>query len=129
VIHLTSPNRWSGARGATVIGLVAGAGGILVLRFSGAAMPSVPPGLVLLLAAAALVAFSSRRWAPIVAVLVALSEVLGYVLSGSTYGLFAIDSIGILIGTWVRGIGIVVAFVAGIAATVMGYRRTPSAAR
>jgi hypothetical protein len=129
VIHLTSTNRWSGARGATVIGLVAGAGGILVLRFSGAAMPSVPPGLVLLVAAAALVAFSSRRWAPIVAVLVALSEILGYVLSGSTYGLFAIDSIGILIGTWVRGIGIVVAFVAGIAATVMGYRRTPSAAR
>jgi hypothetical protein len=84
---------------------------------------------VLLVAAAALVAFSSRRWAPIVAVLVALSEILGYVLSGSTYGLFAIDSIGILIGTWVRGIGIVVAFVAGIAATVMGYRRTPSAAR
>jgi hypothetical protein len=128
VIHLSSTNRWSGARGATVIGLVAGAVGILVLRFSGAAMPSVPPGLVLLVAAAALVAFSSRRWASIVAVLVALSEILGYVLSGSTYGLFAVDSIGILIGTWVRGIGIVVAFMAGIAATVAGYRRSPSAA-
>ncbi len=125
---MSATNRWSGARGATVIGLVAGAVGILVLRFSGAAMPSVPPGLVLLVAAAALVAFSTRRWAPIVAVLVALSEILGYVLSGSTYGLFAVDSIGILIGTWVRGIGIVVAFAAGIAATVVGYHRTPSEA-
>ncbi|GAA1248358.1 hypothetical protein GCM10009609_09740 [Pseudonocardia aurantiaca] len=125
---MSSTNRWSGARGTTVIGLVAGAVGILVLRFSGAAMPSVPPGLVLLVAAAALVAFSTRRWAPIVAVLVALSEILGYVLSGSTYGLFAVDSIGILIGTWVRGIGIVLAFAAGIAATVVGYRRTPSEA-
>jgi hypothetical protein len=122
-------NRWSGPRRATVVGLVAGAVGILVLRLSGANMPAIPPGLVLLIAAAALVAFSSRRWAPIVAVLVALAEILGYVLSGSTYGLFAVDSIGILIGTWVRGIGIVVAFVAGIAATVKGYRRTPSAAR
>ena len=126
---MSATNLRSGARGATVIGLVAGAVGILVLRFSGAAMPSVPPGLVLLVAAAAaVVAFSTRPWAPIVAVLVALSEILGYVLSGSTYGLFAVDSIGILIGTWVRGIGIVVAFVAGIAATVVGYSRTPSEA-
>jgi hypothetical protein len=112
----------------TAIGLVTGAVGILVLRLSGAAMPAIPPGLVLLVAASALVAFSSWRWAPVVGVLVALSEILGYVLSGSMYGLFGADSLGILTGSWVRGIGIVLAFVAGIAATVTGYR-TRSAVR
>jgi hypothetical protein len=121
---MTANNRWSGARGATVIGLVAGAVGILVLRLSGGNMPAIPPGLVLLVAAAALVAFSRWRWAPVVGVLVALAEIIGYVASGSTYGLFAVDSIGILVGTWVRGIGIAVAFVAGIAASVAGYRST-----
>ncbi|OLT09358.1 hypothetical protein BJF78_30850 [Pseudonocardia sp. CNS-139] len=112
---------WSGARGATVIGLLAGAAGILVLRFAGAAMPAIPPGLVLLVAAAGLVAFGPWRWAPVVAALVALAEVLGFVLSGSYYGLVAVDAPGILVGTWVRGVGIAVALVAGVAAAV-GHR-------
>lgn len=49
------------------------------------------------------------------------------VASGSTVGLVDVDSIGILVGTWVRGLGIVVA-VAGIAATVAGHR-SPVGAR
>jgi hypothetical protein len=124
---MTATTRPSGARIAAVAGLIAAAVGILVLRFSGAAMPAVPPGLVLLVAAAVLVAFSPWRWAPAAGVLIALFELIGYVASGSTYGLFAVDSLGILVGTWVRGIGIVVALVAGVATVIRS--RSPSAVR
>jgi hypothetical protein len=119
---MTATTRRSGARGATVAGLLATAAGILVLRFSGVAMPPIPPGLVLLVAAAALVAFSPWRWAPAAGVLIALFEAVGYLASGSAGGLFALDSAGLLVGTWVRGIGIVVALVAGTAATVAAHR-------
>jgi hypothetical protein len=114
---MNTNDRLSGARVTTVIGLLAGAVGIVILRLAGTPMPLVPPGLVLLIAAALLVALQRWRWAPAVGALVGLAEIIGFVASGSWIGLANIDQIWILVGTWIRGLGIVTAVLAGIVGT------------
>lgn len=104
------------ARGATVAALLTGAVGLLVLRVAGQPMPAIPPGLVLLVAAAALVAFTRTRWAPLVGALVGLAEIAGFVLSGAVGGLVE-GAPAIVAGSWLRGVGITVAAVAGLVAT------------
>lgn len=123
---MTANTRMSGARVATVAGLAAGAVGIIVLRVSGTPMPAVPPGLILLIGAAVLVAVTRWRWAPAVGALVAVAEILGVTLSGSLENLVDVEQVGIMAGTWIRSLGIVTALVAGIVATVT-HRRTVTA--
>jgi hypothetical protein len=109
--------RTSTARRATVAGLVAGAAGILVQQAAGVEMPPVPPGMVLMIVAAGLVAFTRGRWAPVLAAVIALAEVAGFTLSGGIAGLLATDALGVLAGSWIRAAGIVVALVAAVVAT------------
>lgn len=104
-------------RGGTVVGLLTGAVGLLVLRVAGQPMPAVPPGLVLLVAAAALVAFTRTRWAPLVGGLVGLAEIAGFVFSGAVAGLVE-GAPAIVAGSWIRGVGITVAALGGIIATL-----------
>lgn len=117
-------NQMSGARVATVAGLAAGALGIVIQRIAGVAMPAIPPGLVLLVGAAALVAATKGRWAPAIGALVALSEIAGVAIVGVYQRLFDLDEPLVAAGTWVRVVGIVVAFAAGVVATAA---RTPAA--
>lgn len=107
------------ARWATVGGLVTGALGVLVLRFSGQPMPPIPPGLVLLVGAVVLVSAVDRRWAPAVAVLVAAAEIAGFVLAGGLADLVGAGFAPVVAGSWLRGVGIAVAAVAGTVATVV----------
>jgi hypothetical protein len=107
------------ARITTITGLLVAAVGIVILYVAGVAMPVVPPGLVILLVAAALMA--KWRWATLVGVVAALAEAAGFVGSGSLASLTA-DSFAVAAGTWIRLIGIVVALVAGILATTPRYR-------
>lgn len=106
------------ARWATVAGLVLGAVGIVVLRFAGVAMPPVPPGLVLLVGAAALVAAVDRRWPAVIGILVAAAEIAGFVLTGGLDDLVGASTAGIGIGSWARAVGIAVAAAAGVVALV-----------
>jgi hypothetical protein len=103
----------SPARRTTLLGLIVTAAGIVILKVAGVAMPVVPPGLVLLVVAAVLVATVRGRWAVIVALLVALSEAIGFAASGSAAGLVSTGALAVLTGTWVRLVGTVVAVVAG----------------
>jgi hypothetical protein len=112
----------SGRRLATVAGLVAGAIGIVVLRLAGVAMPIVPPGLVLLVAAALLVVLVRRRWTPLVGALVALAEVIGIVATGSLAHLVDVSPAGVFVGTWIRTLGVVIALIAGVLATAANDR-------
>ena len=105
-------------RRVTVGGLLGAALGLLVLRFAGQPMPPVPPGLVLLVGAAVLVAAVHRRWAAAVAVLVATAEITGFVLTGGLSDLVGAGSVGIVAGSWLRAVGIAVAAVAGIVVAV-----------
>jgi hypothetical protein len=122
-----STNKLSGARLTTVVGLVAGAVGIAILRFAGVAMPAVPPGLILLVGAAVAVAISPWRWTPAVGAVIGLAEVVAFIATGSVADLTVPDPVGIFLGTWFRGLGVVTALIAGVLATVANYRSTMSA--
>ena len=100
-------------RRGTVIGLVAAAAGIVLLRIAGVDMPVVPPGLVMLAVAAVAAAVSGRRWIAVVAVVVGIAELLGLFVSGSASNLFGPDSFLVGAGTWIRLAGTIGAITAG----------------
>jgi hypothetical protein len=54
----------------------------VILDVSGIPFPRIPPGLVILLAAAALVAFAPWWWIPAVGAVVGLFLTVGFVVSG-----------------------------------------------
>ncbi|NBE96959.1 hypothetical protein FE391_34775 [Nonomuraea sp. KC401] len=112
----------SGVRLVTVAGLIAGAVGMVVQRVAGVNMPVVPPGLVLLVGSALLIAFTGWRWTPALGALIGLSEAAAIVATGQLAVLADVTSIGVFLGTWIRTIGVVVASVAGVLATVAAYR-------
>ena len=116
----------SGARLATVCGLAAGAIGIVILRQAGVAMPTVPPGLVLLIGAALLLIVTRWRWALVLGALIGLSEVLAIVATGSAAALIDPGPLGVFVGTWVRALGVATALIAGVLATVSAYRSSPA---
>ena len=101
------------ARTATVVGLLVGAAGAVVLGFAAAPMPLA---VVALVVAAVLVGATRGWWTPLFAALVGLAEVLWFVLSGSAAGLLALDEPLWLAGSWLRGTGVVLALVAGVVA-------------
>jgi hypothetical protein len=106
----------------TLAGLLIGAIGILILWVSGADMPAVPPGIILLVLAAALLMFGPWKWTPIVAIVIGLSE------AGGTFGassnlLVDTDPFSWFAGTWVRVIGIVLILVGGVLATRLAFRK------
>jgi hypothetical protein len=116
----------SGARLATVAGLAVGALGIVILRQAGVAMPTVPPGLVLLIGAALLVGITGWRWTPAVGALVGLAEIIAILATGSAANLIDLSPVGVFIGTWIRALGVVTALIAGVLATSSAYRPSPS---
>ena len=62
----------------TAVGLVAGAAGIVIQILTGVdEYPMIPPGAVILLAAALLVSLLSWRWAPVVGVALAILILVG----------------------------------------------------
>jgi hypothetical protein len=104
-----------GVRRIAAVGLIVAAVGIGLQRVAGVEMPVVPPGLVLLVVAAGLIAFTRWRWAPAVGVLVALAEAVALAVGGAA-GLVDTGAAGVLLSTWVRAIGVVIALIAGVAA-------------
>lgn len=106
----------SAARRAAQTGLITAAVGIAVLKVAGTAMPVVPPGLVLLVVAAVLVGVVRRRWTLVVGLLLVVAEFAGFFASGSASGLADLGPIGVFAGTWIRLVGLIVAFAAGLIA-------------
>lgn len=102
---------------------VAGAG-IIIQIIGGVNYPAVPPGLIILLAAAALVAFLPWRWAPVIGVLAGAFMVIGAMAAANArYDLTHPGHPGAFTGTWIQLIAVVVAVVAGIAALAVRNRR------
>ncbi len=113
----------------TLAGLLITAAGIAILYVSGGEMPVVPPGFVMLLIAAGLVAWGPWRWTPIAGIVAALAEAGGFFGSGSAANLFDLSPFGIFAGTWVRLVGIVLALVFSIVATKLAYSKAGAAAQ
>ena len=104
-----------------VILLVAAAGFVIQI-VSGVDVPTVPPGLVIMLVAAGLVAFLPWRWIPVVGAAVGLFLLVGFFASGAVGSLLDLSRSGVFIGAWIQFVAVIVAVVAGIVAIVQNYR-------
>lgn len=111
----------------TVAALLVAAAGFVIQIVSGVDVPTVPPGLVIMLVAAALVAFGPWRWTPVVGVVVGLFLLVGFFASGSVGSLLAPDQSGVFVGAWVQSLAVIVTVVAGILAAAQNYRSRMSA--
>jgi hypothetical protein len=118
----------SAAGKLTVAGLVVAAAGIVIQIASGAEYPTVPPGLIILLVAAGLVALGARwRWTPLVGVVVALFLLVGGALAPQARDqLGDPGAVGVFVGTVIQLLALVVALIAGVAAARQSYRTRPS---
>ncbi len=118
------PRRLSAAASITVAGLVVAAAGIVIQIASGADYPTIPPGLLILLVAAGLVALATRwRWTMIVGVIVSLFLLVGGALAPQArQQLGDPGQVGVFVGTVIQLLALVVALVAGVAATRQLYR-------
>lgn len=110
-------------RWLTVAGLVLAPAGIGILILSGVDFPPIPPGVVIPLAGAALVAAWRRWWVPALGAAVAAFLLVGLMVNGqSLLQLSAPGEVGVFGGTAVLFLGLILALVSGIVATVRGRR-------
>ena len=118
------PRNSAPAASLAVAGLVVAAAGIAIQIASGAEYPTIPPGLIILLAAAGLVALAARwRWTTIIGVIVSLFLLVGGALAPQAREQLSDPSqVGVFIGTVIQLLALVVALVAGVAATRQLYR-------
>lgn len=126
---MSGQRSWSGARVATVLGLVVGAVGIAILWASGVEFPlAIPPGLVILLTGSLFVALASWPWAPAVGAFLGLFVTVGFLISptGLT-NLFGQEGASVAIGQGIQLTGVLTALIAGVMATRGNYRRTTQA--
>jgi hypothetical protein len=106
----------------TVAALLVAAAGFVIQIVSGVDVPTVPPGLVILLTAAGLVAFGPWRWTPVVGAAVGLFLLVGFFASGAVGSLLEPSWLGVFVGAWVQSLAVIVAVVVGIAATIQNFR-------
>ena len=130
------------ARSVLVAGLVTAAVGVIVLILVGVpGFPLIPPGPIILLVAAGLVAFLPWRWAPVLGLLAALYSSIpgrppsrhhsapplglgalgtyGAVTAGYTAAMLSTPSeVGPFAGSLIQVVGLAIALVAGLLATV-----------
>jgi hypothetical protein len=102
----------SSAERLTIIALVAAAAGFgFQILFGGVQVPTIPPGLIILLVPAGLVAFGRWRWTPVTAVVAGLFLTIGLFLSGSGRRLHDSSQTSGFIGLWIQCLAQVVALV------------------
>jgi len=106
----------------TVAALLVAAAGFVVQIVSGVDVPTVPPGLVIMLVAAGLVAFLPWRWTPVIGTAVGLFLFVGFFASGAVGNLLDASQGGVFIGAWIQFLAVIVAVIAGVVATVQNYR-------
>lgn len=118
-LDIPTTRRAGTARALTITGLVVAPLGIGILILSGVDFPPVPPGVVIPLSGAALVAALRRWWSPALGAAVAAFLLVGLLATGlAIEGLYDPSDTGVFIGTTVLFLGLVMALVAGIVETV-----------
>lgn len=108
----------STSRRANIAALCTGAAATLVLFVSVPdEFPAVPPGAIILLVTAGIVAFAPGRWAPLVGLLVPLFILAGGCATGATPDLLlGPDNAGALLGIVVQTVALLTAIASGIVA-------------
>jgi hypothetical protein len=104
-----------------VLGLVVAAAGIMIQFVSGEDFPTIPPGPIILLVAAAVVAFGSWRRAPVVGLVAAAFISIGGVTAtiagdGFNATLGEPGGVGGFVGALVQIAGLAIALPAGVVA-------------
>jgi hypothetical protein len=105
-------------RTVTVFALLAAAVGIVVQILGGAEYPAVPPGILLLVAAAGTVGFVPWRGAPVAAIVAALFLVIGLFAADQATRLVNVDTVLDTLGLWIQTAAVVVALIAAVVAIV-----------
>ncbi len=107
--------------------LVAAAGVFVIFLSAPDLFPAVPPGVLILIAVAGIVAFVSGRWTPIIGVLIPLMIAIGGIASGTTIDIVrGEENAGAIIGTAIQYPALITAIAAGTIATIAGGQRVPS---
>jgi len=119
---MTQRSSLSLASKLTVAALLVAAAGIVIQIISGVDFPTVPPGLIILLVAAGLVAFGPWRWTPVVGTVLGLWLLIGFSLSGEAGRLLDPGQFGGFVGLWIQFLAVIVSVVAGTVATIQNYR-------
>jgi hypothetical protein len=121
---ISRTRRLSAAGKLNVAGLVAAALGIMIQIASGADYPTIPPGLIILLVAAGLVALGARwRWTTIIGVVVPAFLLVGGVIAPQARDqLGDPGQVGVFIGTVIQLLALVIALAAGVAAARQSYQ-------
>lgn len=97
-----------------IAALIAAAAGILILFVSVPdTFPTVPPGPIILLVAAAIVAFAPGRWTALVGVIVPLFIFIGGLVSGTPDTLLHPDNVGASVGIVIELIALLTAIATG----------------
>jgi hypothetical protein len=112
----------------SVVGLVVAAAGIMFQYVSGVDYPTVPPGAIILLAAAAVVAFGPWRWSPFAGLGAALFLSIGGAIAtiagnGFNETLGDPGEVGGFAGALIQIAGLALALSAGIVAAKRNSRR------
>jgi hypothetical protein len=111
-----------------VAAMIVAAGGILLQIASGSeAYPTIPPGPIILLGGAGVVALGPWRWSAIVGAAVPLFLTVGAIISAAAGGagvqqLTDPAEVGIFAGTVIQMLSVITALVAGIVAARRTYR-------
>ena len=117
------PSALSSASKLTVAALLVAALGFAIQIFSGIDVPTVPPGLVILVVAATVVALLPWRWVPVVGAFAGLFLFVGFFASGALGNLLDPSRFGVLVGAWIQFLALIVAVAGGLVATIQNYRK------
>jgi hypothetical protein len=117
------PSSLSSASKLTVAALLVAALGFAIQIFSGIEVPTVPPGLVILVVAATVVALLPWRWVPVVGAFAGLFLFVGFFASGALGNLLDPSRFGVLVGAWIQFLALIVAVAGGLVATIQNYRK------
>jgi hypothetical protein len=117
------PSSLSPASKLTVAALLVAALGFAIQIFSGIDVPTVPPGLVILVVAATVVALLPWRWVPVVGAFAGLFLFVGFFASGALGNLLDPSRFGVLVGAWIQFLALIVAVAGGLVATIQNYRK------
>lgn len=112
----------------TVGALLIAAVGILLQYIAGVGdFPTIPPGPIILVVLAGVIAFTPWRWIPILGTVMGVALTVGFFQQDESVDRLT-DLTPILgyIGLWVQAAGVVVAIIAGGIATLRNYRDEPS---
>jgi hypothetical protein len=118
-------------RKLTVAALLVAAAGFIAQMIAGVTdTPTIPPGLVAIVAAAALVAFTSWPSAPLAGVAAGVFNLVAFAVVGAVDRLIDTSPLLAFVGAWLMILGLIVSSVTGtIASSNTGRRHSSASSR